>query len=64
MENVLHIEGMMCSNCSARVEKVLGALSGVESVKVDLDAKSARVVGNVTYELLKDTVEDLGYTVI
>lgn len=62
----LHIEGMMCNMCKAHVEKALSALKGVESVTVDLEAKTATVtaVAKVTVEMMKSAVTDAGYTVV
>ncbi len=68
MENcvVLKIEGMMCSHCTGRVEKVLCGVSGVEEVIASLEEKNAIVKGNnpLDLEVLKATVEEQGYTVI
>lgn len=43
MEKTLHVEGMMCQHCVARVKKTLEALDGVEEAIVDLDGKKATV---------------------
>ena len=60
---VLHIEGMACKHCSGRVEKALNALDGVTAT-VDLAAGTATVAGDVTVEVLRETVEALGFTVV
>lgn len=60
---VLHIEGMACKHCSGRVEKALNALDGVTAT-VDLAAGTATVTGDVTVEVLRETVEALGFTVV
>ena len=36
MEKKIMINGMMCAHCTAHVEKALGTLEGVASVKADL----------------------------
>lgn len=59
----LHIEGMACKHCSARVEKALNALDGVTAT-VDLSAGTATVTGNASAEVLRETVEALGFTVV
>ena len=64
MEQIFNVDGMMCHNCTGRVEKVIGAMDGVESVKADLEKKTVTVVGSVSAELLRETVEDLGFTVL
>ncbi len=43
MNKTIHIDGMMCTHCTGRVEKgPLNDLPGVEAT-VDLDSKSAAV---------------------
>lgn len=64
METVLKIEGMMCVHCKARVEKALLAVPGTENVTVDLEAKTATVVGGASYETLAKAVADAGYEVV
>lgn len=41
MKKTVYINGMMCSHCTAHVQKALGALDGVESVEVSLEDKKA-----------------------
>ena len=55
----LKIEGMMCKHCQA-----LKAVAGVESVEVDLEAKTAEVTGSASAEALKQAVTDAGYQVV
>lgn len=64
MTKTLLIEGMSCGHCSARVEKALNALGGVNAV-VDLEKKTATVTlsGPVSDESLKKAVTDAGYEV-
>jgi len=64
-EKILQIKGMSCGHCSARVEKVLNAIDGVEA-KVDLESNSARLIlsKDVSDEALKTAVDNIGYEVI
>ncbi len=64
MEKTVHIEGMTCGHCSARVEKALSEIPGV-SAKVDLEQNLAHVtiVGDVSNEMLRETIVDAGYEV-
>lgn len=64
-EKTLKIKGMSCGHCSARVEKVLNALDGVEA-KVDLENNSAKLVLSkaVSDETIKKAVDDIGYEVV
>jgi Cu+-exporting ATPase len=63
-QKVLVIEGMSCGHCSARVEKALNAIEGVNA-KVDLESKKAVVElsSDLSDEELRKTVEDAGYEV-
>ena len=65
MEKILKVEGMQCGHCKAHVEKALGEVAGVVSAQVDLDAGTATVAltGEVSDAILKDAVENAGYTV-
>lgn len=65
MEKKIHVEGMSCGHCSARVEKALNAIEGV-TARVDLEAKTAFVqtTGDVSDEVLKKAIVDAGYEVV
>ena len=63
MEKKVVIEGMMCQNCRAHVDKALNALPGA-SATVDLDSKTAVVTGDVTDEAIRAAVEEAGYQVV
>ncbi|MFD2130048.1 heavy metal translocating P-type ATPase [Pseudogracilibacillus auburnensis] len=40
----LHIEGMYCSNCANRIEKVVGKLDGVEEVTINLTTEKGKII--------------------
>jgi len=65
MNKTIYIEGMSCEHCVKRVEKALNNLKGV-SAKVSLADKKAEVTlkNDVPDELLKQTIEDIGYEVV
>jgi len=63
MEKTMVIKGMMCPHCSGRVEKALNDLPGVTAT-VDLAAGTATVKGDVTDEVLTQTVTAAGYEVV
>ena len=54
---------MMCNHCKANVEKNLLALEGVTSVEVSLEKGEAKVEGNVSESLIKETIKNIGYEV-
>lgn len=64
VNKTIHIDGMMCTHCTGRVEKALNDLPGVEAT-VDLDSKSAAVTctPDVSDDTLCQAVEDAGYHV-
>ncbi len=55
------IEGMTCSHCVAHVKEAIEGLEGVERADVSLNARSARVVGDVSPEEVKRAVREAGY---
>ena len=61
---VMKVEGMSCAHCSARVEKALSAVDGVESAHVDLEAKTAAITlaHPVEDSVLESAVIEAGYT--
>ena len=58
----LKIKGMSCAHCEGRINKALGAVSGVESVKSDHKKGVAivEVSGDVSKETLAKAVNDTG----
>lgn len=66
MNRTITIEGMMCGHCEARVKKALEALPEVSEAVVSHEAGTAVVTlqGEVTEEVLKQTVEAQDYKVV
>ena len=59
MKTTLNVEGMTCAACSARIEKVLNKLDGVNSATVNLMAKKA----TVDYDESKISVDDFIHSI-
>lgn len=62
----LNVQGMSCGHCVKAVEGSVGALKGVNSVKVDLAAAKVDVEFDnhqVTLDKIKETIDDQGYDV-
>ena len=59
------VEGMMCNNCRAHVEKALAEVKGVRTAVADLEKKSVtvEVKESVSEETLKAAVVAAGYKV-
>ena len=66
MTKKILIEGMSCSHCVKHVKEALSELKGVNSVDVNLNAKSATIETTVDVkdEDIKFAVEDAGYDVV
>ncbi|MGE7930789.1 copper chaperone CopZ [Lysinibacillus xylanilyticus] len=67
MQNVtLNVQGMSCGHCVNSVEKSVGALTGVEQVKVNLADGLVDVAfdeSQVSLDQIKETIDDQGYDV-
>lgn len=67
MSNVsLKVEGMSCNHCVQSIEKAVGKLFGVQSVKVSLADKNVQVDFNedeVKEDKIKEAIEEQGYDV-
>ncbi|MDN5062883.1 heavy metal translocating P-type ATPase [Aliarcobacter butzleri] len=66
MEKILKVDGMTCGHCKARVEKVVSAIDGVDSVEVDLASKNVTVKmsKDISEQTLSDVIVGAGYEVI
>ena len=60
------VEGMMCNNCKAHVEKAILSVKGVKSVEAVLDTKTVTVTAkeSVSEDALKSAVIAAGYKVV
>jgi len=61
---VIGVEGMMCSHCTAAVERACKAVPGVETAVADLEAKNVTVTGSADVDALKKAIRDADYTVM
>lgn len=64
MQKTLKIEGMTCSACANRIERVVGKLDGVEKAAVNFATETLSVTFNeekVTTNNIEDTVVRTGY---
>lgn len=60
----LKIEGMHCTGCSTRLERVLNNLEGVEEAKVSLEEKQTTIKFDETktnIENIKEAIADAGF---
>ncbi len=61
MSTIFNVEKMMCGGCEANVKKALAEVAGVESVEVDLDAKTVTVEGDIDITTIASIISDAGY---
>ncbi len=61
MEQKFIVEGMACGHCKARVESTVSAISGVESVAVNLGDGTMTVTGDAPADAIADAVTKAGY---
>jgi copper chaperone len=62
----LNVKGMSCGHCINAIEGSVGKLSGVTTVKVNLDSGTVSLEFNpneVTIDKIKETIDDQGYDV-
>ena len=61
-ETILHVGGMHCQKCVARVKDALEAVDGVTSAEVSLEKERAVVEGCASSEALISAVQALDFT--
>ena len=57
------VEGVSCQHCVHAITKEVGALKGVQAVRVNLADKSVRVehTGDVSVNTLVEAIKEAGY---
>ena len=63
---VVNTPDMSCGHCVATIEKEIGGLTGVESVKADLPTKQVTIAydpARVSVPQLEETLDEAGYPV-
>ncbi len=64
-EIIIDVEGMMCEGCEKRIVNALGSIDGVVDVSAKHDTGIVKVIAkeNVTEDLIKERIEDIGFSV-
>ena len=63
-EVVIRVNGMMCSHCTASVEKACMGVPGTVKAVADLEKKIVTVTGTADVEALKQAIRDEDYEVV
>ncbi|MEE9327970.1 MAG: heavy metal-associated domain-containing protein [Cocleimonas sp.] len=61
METKFNVEKMMCGGCETNVKKVLADIASVDSVEVDLEAKTVTVSGDIDVSEIATAISEAGY---
>jgi copper chaperone CopZ len=56
------IDGMGCQHCVESIKKALSSLSGINVIEVKIG--EALIEGDISADLIKSTIEDVGYDVV
>ena len=62
-KTMFNIGGMTCNHCKMSVEKAIQAVSGVESVTADIEAKEVAVIGQADHKEIIMAIKIAGYSV-
>ncbi len=57
------VPSISCGHCKAAIESEVGALPGVESVEVDIAARTVRVEGHASDESVRAAIDEAGHDV-
>lgn len=62
-ETKLAVPAIVCGGCASGIKNALGGVSGIESVEVDVNAKtvSVRHDASVSREKLAELLDDAGF---
>lgn len=63
---IIKVEGMSCEHCAKKVENALKGIKNVNYVKVNLKNKNVEIdlKEDISNDILKSVIEDLGYIVV
>ena len=54
------VPGISCGHCKAAIESEVGAVTEVDSVVVDVDARTVTVAGDVDVEVVRAAIDEAG----
>ena len=63
MERTYSVPGISCDHCKRAIEGEVGDVAGVDTVEVDVAARTVRVVGEVADADVRAAIDEAGYEV-
>ncbi|MBW3620928.1 MAG: cation transporter [Actinobacteria bacterium] len=64
MPRTYSVPEISCGHCKASIEGEVGKLSDVDTVVVDIDARTVTVEGQASDEAIKAAIDEAGYEVV
>lgn len=58
------VPGISCGHCKTAIEGEVSKLDGVDSVSVDIDARTVTVTGSATDPEIRSAIDEAGYDVV
>ena len=64
-EIILNVKGMMCEGCENRIKNAVATIDGVVDVSAKHDTGIVKLIArdNVTEDVVREKIEDIGFTV-
>jgi copper chaperone CopZ len=63
MNRVYSVPGISCGHCKQAIETEVSKVSGVDTVLVDIAAKTVAVEGGASDEALRAAIDEAGYDI-
>ena len=60
---IYSVPGISCDHCQRAIEAEVAKLDGLEAVRVDIEAKTVEVEGDLTPEQIRGAIEEAGYEI-
>ena len=64
MENIIKVDGMMCSGCENRIQNAVKNMPNVVDAIAKHEDGTVTIIGEVDIEAIKEKISDLGFEVI
>lgn len=60
---IYSVPGISCGHCKSAIEEEVRGVEGVDTVTVDIDARTVTVVGTASQDSVRAAVDEAGYEV-